>query len=104
MKVASTVRRGAVGKVPKGNSLAAYPTMEQVTKHVEGQFNGQKTTSTQGRLQVPGCAGSVRRRQDDQQDFQQTWDLSPPDPRLVPAPIIRGVYTLNFTKVEALPL
>ena len=26
MKVARTVRRGAVGKAPKGNSLAAYPT------------------------------------------------------------------------------
>ena len=31
MKVASTVRRGAVGKMPKGNSLAAYPAMEQFT-------------------------------------------------------------------------
>ena len=27
VKAASTVRRGVVGKVPKGNSLAAYPTM-----------------------------------------------------------------------------
>ena len=36
VKAASTVRRGAVGKVPKGNSLVAYPTMEQVTKPVEG--------------------------------------------------------------------
>ena len=27
VKAASTVRRGAVGKVPKGNSLAAYPTI-----------------------------------------------------------------------------
>ena len=43
MKVASTVRRGAVGKVPKGNSLAAYPTMEQFTKPVEGQNDGQDT-------------------------------------------------------------
>ena len=29
VKAASTVRRGAVGKVPKGNSLAAYPTKRQ---------------------------------------------------------------------------
>ena len=36
VKAASTVRRGAVGKVPKGNSLAAYPTIEQLSKHVEG--------------------------------------------------------------------
>ena len=28
---------GAIGQVPKGNSLAAYPTMEQFIKPVEGQ-------------------------------------------------------------------
>ncbi len=27
VKVARPVRRGAVGKVPQGNSLAAYPTV-----------------------------------------------------------------------------
>lgn len=37
VKAASTVPRGAVGEVPKGNSLAAYPTMEQVTQPGEGQ-------------------------------------------------------------------
>ena len=37
---------GAVGIVPKGNSLAAYPTMEQNTKHVEGRFYRQETAPT----------------------------------------------------------
>ncbi|MYH63994.1 MAG: transposase [Caldilineaceae bacterium SB0675_bin_29] len=31
--------------------------MEQITKHVEGQFNGQETSSTHGSLQISGCAG-----------------------------------------------
>ena len=38
VKVARTVRRGAVGKVPKGNSLAAYPTLEG-SKTVESRFS-----------------------------------------------------------------
>ena len=58
VKVASTVRRGAVGIVPKGNSLAAYPTMEQVTEPVEGQFDGQETAAALGSLQVSDCAGN----------------------------------------------
>ena len=56
VKAASTVRRGAVGKGPKGNSLAAYPTMEQFTKHVEGQNYGQDTSVTHSSLQVPSGA------------------------------------------------
>ena len=39
--------------------------MEQITKHLEGQFNGQETTSTHGSLQVSDCAGSALRQQDD---------------------------------------
>ena len=38
--------------------------VEQVTKHLEGRFNGQETTSTHGSLQVPGCAGSPCRQQE----------------------------------------
>ena len=52
-------RRGAAGKVPKGNSLAVYPTMEQYTKPVEGQHDGQETAATHGGLQVSGCFGSA---------------------------------------------
>ena len=48
VKAASTVRRGAVGKVPKGNSLAAYPTIEHIARHVKGQFSGHKTTAAHG--------------------------------------------------------
>ena len=59
VKVASTVRKGAVGKVPKGNSLASYPTMEQFTEPVEGQNDGQETAATLGGLQVSDCAGSA---------------------------------------------
>ena len=33
--------------------------MEQVTKPVEGQYNGQETTATHGGLEVPGCAGEL---------------------------------------------
>ena len=40
VKAASTVRRGAVGKVPKGNSLAVYPTINQFTEQVQGQISG----------------------------------------------------------------
>ena len=43
---------GAVGKVFKGNSLAAYPTMEQYTESVEGQNDGQETAATHAGLQV----------------------------------------------------
>ena len=31
--------------------------MEQNTKHVEGQVNGQETTATHSGLKVPGGAG-----------------------------------------------
>ena len=59
VKAASTVRRGAVGKVPKGNSLAAYPTIEQITKPLEGQYVGQETAATHGCPQVPSGTGSA---------------------------------------------
>ena len=33
--------------------------MDQISQHVEGQSNGQETTSTHGSLQVPHCVGSA---------------------------------------------
>ena len=33
--------------------------MEQITKHVEGQFNGQESTAKHGCLQVPGALESL---------------------------------------------
>ena len=55
-KVASTVRREAVGKVPKGNSLAANSTMERTAKPGEGQNDGQETAAIHGGLQVSTIA------------------------------------------------
>ena len=55
-KVASTARREAVGKVPKGNSLAANSTMERTAKPGEGQNDGQETAAIHGGLQVSTIA------------------------------------------------
>ena len=60
VKIASTVRRGVVGKVPaRENSLATYPTVERTAEPVEGQYDCQETAATHGGLQVPGCAGGA---------------------------------------------
>ena len=58
LKVASMVRRGAVGKVPKGNSLSAYPKMERIAQPVERQHDGQETAARRRGLQ-PHLAAST---------------------------------------------
>ena len=70
----------AVGKVPKGNLLAAYPAMVQVTRPVEGQNDGQETAATHGDLRVPTIAHLQQSNTCPDGGGSPVADQSPPHP------------------------
>ena len=57
-KLSSGARRGAIGKVPKGNSLVAYPTARTVLREERG---GNAASPTRPVFRPWACRGTVSR-------------------------------------------